>query len=95
LNTYKTYNPKVDVREKVFTRNDGIKFENIKNDNFTKVCIESQTLKIYVESSSDNKKSAREYAAQKFLKKIYKEKFSNWVDLVKYYEDRVYIKDKI
>jgi hypothetical protein len=85
----------VDIREKFFTRNDGIKFENIKNDNFTKVCIESDVLKIRVESSSDSKKSAREYAAQKFLRKIYKDKFSNWVDLVKYYEDKVYIRDRI
>jgi hypothetical protein len=85
----------VDIREKFYTRNDGIKFDNIKNDNFTKVCIESDVLKIRVESSSDNKKSAREYAAQKFLRKIYKDKFSSWVELVKYYEDKVYIRDRI
>ncbi len=85
----------MDIREKFYTRNDGIKFDNIKNDNFTKVCIESDVLKIRVESSSDNKKSAREYAAQKFLRKIYKDKFSSWVELVKYYEDKVYIRDRI
>ncbi len=85
----------MDVIEKSYVRNDGIKFENLKNDNYTKIVLESQFLNIKVESASDNKKSAREYCAQKFLKRLYKDKFTKWVELVKYYEDKGYIRDKI
>ena len=95
LNTFRSNNPKVDIAEKAFTRNDGINFENMKKDSYTKIVIESHILGIKVESASDNKKSAREYAAQKFLKKLYKDRFIKWVDLVKYYEDKVYVKEKI
>lgn len=70
--------------------------------------MESQVLKIRVECACDNKKTAREYCAQKFLKvrqlfylifhliwkqKLYQHKFKKWVDLVKYYEEKRYLKD--
>ena len=61
-------NPKIDIKENTYIRNDGIKFDHIKNDNYIKVVIESQSLNIKVESAYDNKKLAREYCAQKFLK---------------------------
>lgn len=61
-------NSKIDVIEKTFTRNDAINFEKLKNQNYTKVIIQSQAMKIKVECSSNNKRLAREYCAQKFLK---------------------------
>jgi hypothetical protein len=70
LNTFKNVNPKIDLKENTYVRNDGIKFDHIKNDNYIKVVIESQSLGIKVECSYDNKKLAREYCAQKFLKVI-------------------------
>ncbi len=69
IQAYKIHNPLVDIREQVFYRNDGIKFDEIKNKNsFIKIVIQSEYKKIYVECSHDKKHNARMYAAQKFLR---------------------------
>jgi hypothetical protein len=65
----------------------------IENNSYTKIVLESNKLNIRVECSHDNKKLAREYCAQKFLYKVYSRKFSKWVDLVKYYEEKRFIID--
>jgi hypothetical protein len=68
LTTFKKHNPKIDVKEKVYIRNDGLKYAELDNNCYTKVVIESERANIKVECSANNKKIAREYAAQKFLR---------------------------
>jgi hypothetical protein len=70
LNTYKTHNPKVDVRESSYSRNDGVKYEKLNNNTYTKIVIQSEEMNIRTECSSDTKIKARQYCAQKFLRVI-------------------------
>ena len=68
-------------------------YENLSH-NTIKFTLESQILNIRTEASSKTKKIAKELCCQKFLAILYRDKFDRWVDLVDYYDKKMYKNDR-
>lgn len=94
----KQHYPNVDITITTSNNNSSIKIKNMPNRTTVRAEICSKKLGIYAEANEDTKPLAIQYSSQRFLKKLYKNKFKTWVELNNFFKKTSrgnYLKDII
>lgn len=78
--------PKLDINITTSNNNASIKIKNMPNRTTVRAEIYSKILGIYAEANEDNKQVSLQYCAQRFLKKVYRGKFTTWVKLNEFFK---------